>query len=80
MTDVEENVEKKIKTLNDLNGITPTTMNKLIEAGYASIEALAVATPQDISVAAGIPLTTAQRIIREAREALGVYASRRPQS
>jgi DNA repair and recombination protein RadA len=72
MTDVEENVEKKIKTLNDLNGITPTTMNKLIEAGYASIEALAVATPQDISVAAGIPLTTAQRIIREAREALDI--------
>ncbi|BBD71854.1 DNA repair and recombination protein RadA [Sulfodiicoccus acidiphilus] len=72
MADTEEKVEKKIKSITDLSGITPTTVNKLIEAGYSSVEALAVATPQDISVAAGIPLTTAQRIIKEAREALDI--------
>ncbi|TRM80382.1 DNA repair and recombination protein RadA, partial [Sulfolobus sp. F3] len=37
-----------------------------------SLEALAVASPQDLSVAAGIPLSTAQRIIKEARDALDI--------
>ncbi|AEE93658.1 DNA repair and recombination protein RadA [Acidianus hospitalis W1] len=47
-------------------------LNKLIDAGYSSLEAIAVASPQDLSVAAGIPLTTAQRIIKEARDALDI--------
>ncbi|MEM4082311.1 MAG: DNA repair and recombination protein RadA, partial [Saccharolobus sp.] len=42
------------------------------EAGYSSIESLAVASPQDLSVAAGIPLTTAQKIIKAARDALDI--------
>lgn len=53
-------------------GISQTVINKLIEAGYSSLETLAVASPQDLSVAAGIPLSTAQKIIKEARDALDI--------
>ncbi len=63
---------KKPKSLTDLPGVGPSTANKLIEAGYSTIEALAVATPQEVSAAAGIPLTTAQRIIKAARDALDI--------
>jgi len=63
---------KKVKSLSDLPGIGQSILNKLIEAGYSTLEAVAVASPQDLSVAAGIPQTTAQRIIKEAREALDI--------
>ncbi|HIP85401.1 MAG TPA: DNA repair and recombination protein RadA, partial [Pyrodictium sp.] len=64
--------KKEIKTLTDLPGVGPATASKLIEAGYSTIEAIAVATPQELSAAAGIPLTTAQRIIKAARDALNI--------
>jgi len=64
--------EKKIKSLTDLPGIGPATAAKLIEAGYASLEAIAVATPQEISAAVGIPLVTAQKAIKAARDALDI--------
>ncbi len=67
-----KNGDKKIKSLTDLPGVGPTTASKLIEAGYSSLEAIAVATPQEISAAVGIPLTTAQKAIRAAREALEI--------
>jgi DNA repair protein RadA len=68
----KQGVDKKIKTLTDLPGIGPTTASKLIEAGYSTLEAIAVATPQEISGAVGIPLTTAQKAIKAAREALEI--------
>lgn len=64
--------KKEIKTITDLPGVGPATANKLIEAGFGTIEAIAVATPQELSVVAGIPLATAQRIIKAAREALDI--------
>ncbi|TRM77470.1 DNA repair and recombination protein RadA, partial [Sulfolobus sp. D5] len=64
--------KKPIKSIEELPGISQTIINKLTEAGYSSLEALAVASPQDLSVAAGIPLSTAQRIIKEARDALDI--------
>ncbi|ABM80815.1 DNA repair and recombination protein RadA [Hyperthermus butylicus] len=64
--------KQEIKSITDLPGVGPATANKLIEAGYATIEAIAVATPQELSAAAGIPLTAAQRIIKAAREALDI--------
>lgn len=63
---------KKVKSLADLPGVGQNILNKLVEAGYSTLEAVAVASPQDLSVAAGIPLTTAQRIIKEARDALDI--------
>ncbi|EZQ03063.1 DNA repair and recombination protein RadA [Candidatus Acidianus copahuensis] len=67
---VEE--KKKIKGIEDLSGVGQAILNKLVDSGYSTLEAVAVASPQDLSVAAGIPLTTAQRIIKEARDALDI--------
>ncbi|NPA05135.1 MAG: DNA repair and recombination protein RadA [Crenarchaeota archaeon] len=63
---------KQIKTIRDLPGVGPATASKLIDAGFGTLEAIAVATPQELSAAAGIPIATAQRIIRAAREALHI--------
>ncbi len=63
---------KEIRSITDLPGVGPATANKLIEAGYGTLEAIAVATAQELSAAAGIPITTAQRIIKAAREALDI--------
>lgn len=68
----ETQEKKKVKSIEDLSGVGQSILNKLIEAGYSTLESIAVASPQDLSVAAGIPLTTAQRIIKEAREALDI--------
>jgi len=61
-----------IKDLTDLPGIGPATAAKLIEAGYSTLESIAVATPQELSAVAGIPLATAQKAIKAAREALDI--------
>ncbi|ARM75860.1 DNA repair and recombination protein RadA [Acidianus manzaensis] len=68
--EVEE--KKKVKSIEDLSGVGQSILNKLTESGYSTLESIAVASPQDLSVAAGIPLTTAQRIIKEARDALDI--------
>ena len=72
MERVREEEEKKPRELTDLPGIGPTTAQKLIDAGYTSIEAVAVATPYEISQVTGIPLPTAQKIVQAAREALEI--------
>ncbi len=64
--------KKEIRTITDLPGVGPSTANKLIEAGYGTLEAIAVAAPHELAAAAGIPLPTAQRIIKAAREALNI--------
>ncbi|AFH42743.1 DNA repair and recombination protein RadA [Fervidicoccus fontis Kam940] len=68
----DESEINAIKTLTDLPGIGPATATKLIEAGYGTLEAIAVATPQEISAAVGIPINTAQRAIKAARDALEI--------
>ncbi len=68
----DDKKKEKIKTLTDLPGIGPTTASKLVEAGYSTLESIAVATPQELSAAVGIPITTAQKAIKAAREALDI--------
>ncbi len=63
---------KKPRDITDLPGIGPTTAQKLIDAGYTTVEAIAVATPQEISAITGIPLPTAQKIVKAARDALEI--------
>ncbi len=63
---------EKPKSIADLPGVSSSIANKLIEAGFPTIEAIAVSRPEEISQAAGIPLTTAQRIVKAAREALDI--------
>lgn len=64
--------KRRIQDLTDLPGVGPSTAQKLVEAGFTSIEALAVATPQEISAATGISLPAAIKIVKAAREALDI--------
>lgn len=68
----EEQGQKKIKSISDLQGVGSSTISKLVDAGYSTLETIAIANPQDLSAAVGIPLSTAQRIIKEARDALDI--------
>lgn len=63
--------ESKFRRLEDLN-ISSTIINKLREAGYRTLEALAAANVNELATVVGIPLPTAQRIVNQAREALGL--------
>ncbi|WP_297416939.1 DNA repair and recombination protein RadA [Thermococcus sp.] len=64
--------EKDIKTLEDLPGVGPATAEKLREAGYDSIEAIAVASPMELKEIAGISEGAALKIIQAAREAANI--------
>lgn len=61
----------KIKRLEDL-GISPSVISKLRDAGYKTLEALAAANVSELATVVGIPLPTAQRIVNQAREVLGL--------
>ena len=65
-----EEVPRRI-SITDLPGVGPSTANKLIEAGYTTIEAIAAATPEELAKI-GIPLMTAQKIVKKARELLDI--------
>ena len=60
------------RDVSELPGVGPSIAAKLREAGFVTVEAVAVSTPQELSTVAGIPLSTAQRIIKAAREALDI--------
>lgn len=63
--------DTKVRKLEDLN-ISPAIIGKLREAGYKTLEAIAAANINELSTVVGIPLPTAQRIVNQAREALGL--------
>jgi len=56
-------------SLESLPGVGSTTAEKLTEAGFSSIEAIAVASPADLTDAAEIGEATAAKIINAARQA-----------
>jgi len=60
------------KGLEDLPGVGPATAEKLKEAGYSSIEALAVSSSSEVASIADIGESTAQKIINAARLAADV--------
>lgn len=62
--------EKKIQKIEDLPGIGPTTAEKLREAGYTTIESIAVASPAELMEVAGLGEGTAIKVINAARDAL----------
>ncbi len=64
--------EKTVATLEDLPGVGPATAEKLREAGYDSIEAIAVASPMELKEIAGISEGAALKIIQAAREAANI--------
>lgn len=62
---------KKPRNLDEL-GISSTILKKLQEIGITTIEALAAANAQELSQNLAIPLPTVQRLIMQARSALGL--------
>ncbi|MBO4302409.1 DNA repair and recombination protein RadA [Methanosarcinaceae archaeon] len=58
--------------LEDLPGVGPATAEKLKEAGFTSIEAIAVASPAELGAAADIGESTASKIITAARQAADI--------
>ena len=62
---------RKIRNLEDL-GLSASIINKLREAGYRTLEAVAVANVNELASVVGLPVPTAQRIISKARDALGL--------
>jgi len=63
--------ERKARSLEDL-GISSTILKKLQEMGITTIEALAAANAQELSQNLAIPLPTIQKLITQARNALGL--------
>jgi len=61
-----------ILELEDLPGIGPAIRRRLIEGGFRTPEAVAVATPRELAAAAEIGEATAIRIIEAAREKLNI--------
>ncbi|MEM2144933.1 MAG: DNA repair and recombination protein RadA [Candidatus Jordarchaeaceae archaeon] len=59
-------------SLEDLPGVGPAISKKLSEAGFRTPEAVAVATPKELALAADIGESTATRIIEAARERLNI--------
>ncbi len=58
--------------LEDIPGVGPETAKRLRDAGYGSIEAVAVSSSSEISFFANIGEATAQKIINAARQATDV--------
>ncbi|MCS7118664.1 MAG: DNA repair and recombination protein RadA [Archaeoglobaceae archaeon] len=58
----------EIVDLEEIPGVGPETARKLREAGFTTIEAIAIASPAEISSIAGIGESTALKIIQHARK------------
>lgn len=64
--------EKGVETIEDLPGVGPATAEKLREAGYDTLEAIAVASPLELKEVAGLSEGAALKIIQAAREAANI--------
>ena len=61
---------KKEKTLNDLPGVGPATVEKLEAVGYKDMMAVAVATPGELIEVTGMTQAAAKKVIAAARASL----------
>ena len=62
--------------LEDLPGVGPTTADKLREAGYATVESIATASPNELAEAAEISEATAKKLLKAAKDRAVVGAFR----
>jgi DNA repair protein RadA len=58
--------------LTELEGVGPATAKRLAEAGFTSLESIAMSTPSELAVYAGISEAVAQKIIQAARSKLNI--------
>jgi len=68
----EENIETKEVGIEEVPGVGPKTAEKLKEAGYTTVESIAVAAPQDLADIAEISEGTCNKIIAEARRMVSI--------
>jgi DNA repair protein RadA len=61
---------QEIEKIQDLEGVGPVTAGKLIDAGYDSVEALAVAPVRELMDKAGLESGTAIKIVKAARQTI----------
>jgi len=66
----ESDTESKVKTITELPGIGPQSAEKLLQAGYRTLESIAVASPMELIEAAGLGEVTAAKAINAARQSL----------
>lgn len=62
----------EVDDIEDLPGVGEATAEKLREAGYTSLESIAVATNSDLMEKGGVGKKTARKIIRIARDSLEI--------
>jgi DNA repair protein RadA len=61
---------KKIEKVEDLPGVGETAAKKLFDAGYKSLESIAIASPMELKEIAGLGDGTADKAIKAARDTL----------
>jgi len=61
--------EKEIKGIEDLPGVGPATAEKLRQAGYSTLEQVAVASPFELAELLGISADNAKKAIEAAKQA-----------
>ncbi len=66
----EDNKITKEKTISDLPGVGPATIEKLESVGYNDLMSVAVATPGELIDVTGMTQAAAKKIIAAARESL----------
>lgn len=71
MVEEREYYKEKYKTLEDLPGIGPATVQKLKEIGFKTVESLGTATVREL-VSAGIGESTASKVIDAARKSMAI--------
>ncbi|MFH0715078.1 MAG: DNA repair and recombination protein RadA [Candidatus Diapherotrites archaeon] len=68
--DISKKASGKVKTITELPGIGPQSAEKLLQAGYRTLESIAVASPMELVEAAALGEITAAKAINAARESL----------
>ncbi len=64
--------EDFVQVLKGLPGVGNVTAKKLIEAGYVTLESIALSTPAELVVNAGLTESTAKKVINSARQKLNI--------
>jgi len=64
--------EDFVEVLKSLPGVGNVTAKKLIEAGYVTLESIALSTPAELVVNAGLTESTAKKVINSARQKLSI--------
>jgi len=66
----EKQNKKRVQTVAELSGVGEATARKLEDAGYNTLQLIAVSMPAELAEVAGIGEGTAIKVINSARQAL----------